>query len=329
MTKKAVILINLGTPNSPTKKDVKAYLKEFLMDPRVIQLPKLIRQILVYGLIVPFRSGRSSHAYQQIWTEKGSPLKVNTENLVEKLNLKTKNPVFYAMRYGQPNIARVLNQLNDFEEIIILPLYPQYASATTGSSLEAVFDYYKSQDIIPSLRIIRDFYHHPIFIKALAASLQTYLKPNHHLLLSYHGLPERQLESIGCKPVCQGACSMSKPQNHACYRYQCYASSHALAKELLLNDTDFSVSFQSRLGKTPWIKPYTDETLKNLAKQGIKNLVIACPSFVADCLETIEEIGIQGREDWKMLGGEEFTLVPCLNAQDIWVDAIIQLLDTF
>lgn len=326
MPKQAILLINLGTPNSASKKEVKAYLQEFLMDPRVIQIPKLIRGILVYGFITPFRSKRSAHAYQTIWTQQGSPLKLNTENLVKKLRQKMNIPIFYAMRYGHPQIAHTLTQLKDYEEIIVLPLYPQYASATTGSSFETIFDYYKTSQVVPSLKLIRDFYQRPEFIQALATSIQKELPPNHHLLLSYHGLPEKQLKAIGCRPICPSPCTQA--QNPACYRYQCYATSNALAQCLNLQTKDYSVSFQSRLGKTPWIKPYTDETLKRLAATGIKNLSIACPSFIADCLETLEEIGLQAKTQWQQLGGEEFKLIPCLNDQAIWVEALAKILTT-
>jgi len=326
MSTSAILIINLGTPNSPQVKDVRSYLAEFLMDPRVIQLPKLIRMFLVYGLILPFRPRRSAHAYQEIWTANGSPLKIHTENLAKKLQQASQIPVYYAMRYGQPQISSVLEQLKNHQEIIIFPLYPQYASATTGSSLEAVFDYYKTQAVMPSLKIVRDFYQHPAFINAVAASIRVYLGPEHHLLLSYHGLPERQLESIGCQPICPSSCNKN---TNGCYRQQCYASSKAIAKALELRTSQYSVAFQSRLGRTPWIKPYTDETIDSLAKQGIKKLVVACPSFVADCLETIEEIGIQAKKQWLDLGGEEFILVPCLNDQALWVKGIMNILSSF
>lgn len=326
MTTKAILIINLGTPNSPEIKAVRSYLAEFLMDPRVIQLPKIIRLILVYGLILPFRPRRSAHAYQQIWTAAGSPLKVHTENLAKKLQQASQIPVYYAMRYGQPQIASVLAELKSYQQLIILPLYPQYASATTGSSLAAVFEYYKTQAIMPSIKIIRDFYQHPAFINAVAESIRTYLGPQHHLLLSYHGLPEQQLKSLGCQPICHLSCSKN---TNGCYRQQCYASSNAIAQALNITTTQYSVAFQSRLGRTPWIKPYTDESIEALAKQGIKKLVVACPSFVADCLETIEEIGMQARKQWADLGGEEFILVPCLNDQDTWVQGIMNMLSTF
>jgi ferrochelatase len=328
MTKKGFLLINLGTPNSSELKDVKSYLKTFLMDERVITLPKLIRFILVYGIIVPFRSKKTTHAYQQVWTKDGSPLAFLTQKLIQKLqiNLSHDVKITYAMRYGNPSIASALDSLKECDEITLLPLYPQYASATTASSLIEVFDYYKTQQIIPNIKIIRDFFGHQDFIQALAKSMKPYLKTDHHLLLSYHGLPENQLDKIGCKPVCRDKCPPNIIPGKACYKQQCYLTSTALATTLNLTNKQYSISFQSRLGKTPWIKPYTDETLEKLAKQGIKKLSVACPSFVTDCLETLEEIAIQCKEQWKELGGEEFQFIPCLNDQDVWIDALKKIL---
>jgi ferrochelatase len=329
MNNKAYLLINLGTPEAPTRRSVKKYLQTFLMDERVIALPTFIRWILVYGIIAPFRSGRSAHAYQQIWTPSGSPLAVHSQHLIEKLRNKLPKDVklAFAMRYGEPSIQNALKQLADCDEIVILPLYPQYASATNASSTVAVFDYFKQQQIIPNLRVIRDFYQHPAYIQALSESIKPYLKQDYHLLLSYHGLPENQLEKIGCRPVCQSACSDEIKPGNACYRQQCFLTSKQLATSLKLTETEYSISFQSRLGKTPWIKPYTDEMLNTLREKGIKSLLIACPAFVADCLETLEEIGIQCKQQWLELGGEDLQLIPCLNDQDKWVDSLIQILD--
>lgn len=328
MHKKAFLLLNLGTPDAPTTSAVKRYLKTFLMDKRVIALPALIRFILVYGLIAPFRSRKSAHAYQQIWTKQGSPLLVHTENLINKLKLKIKSPhqIAFAMRYGNPSINDTLKNLEPFDELVILPLYPQYASATTGSSIMAVFDYYKDQQVLPNIKIIRDFYQHPAYIQALSASIKPYLKGDYHLLMSYHGLPENQLEKLGCKPVCRTPCPETILPGKACYRQQCFMTSKAVASLLNLDEKNYTISFQSRLGKTPWIKPYTDEMIEELAKRGIKNLLVVCPAFVSDCLETLEEIGIQAKETWHLLGGEQLTLIPCLNAQDHWVEAITEML---
>lgn len=325
MKKSSILLINLGTPNSPNLQSIKKYLKEFLMDRRVIALPFWIRWILVNMIIVPVRSKQSTHNYQTIWTKDGSPLKIHTQELVKKLQKKygAETQVAYAMRYGNPSIPEVLQHLcQTSEHITVVPLYPQYASATNGSSIEEVFNTLKNFEAIPELRIIRDFFDDSGYIRALSQSIAPYLKLDTHLLLSYHGLPENQLAKLGCNPVCQSECPMTPSINKPCYRQQCMITSHLVARELALNTNQYTVSFQSRLGKTPWIKPYTDETLKQLAAQGIKHLAVACPSFVADCLETLEEIGIQAKQTWQELGGESFQLIPCLNAQDVWVETL-------
>lgn len=327
MTKTGILLINLGTPDSPTPRSVKKYLKEFLMDKRVITLPYWIRYILVHGIIAPFRSKSSSHNYQAIWTQEGSPLLSHMRQLTEKLQENRSDyHVAFGMRYGHPSIESALDSLKNCEKLIILPLYPQYASATTGSSIEKVFEILSTKEVIPSLHMIRDFYQHPRFIDALVKSMQALIQPAHHLILSFHGLPERQLESLGCKPLCQGSCDTENIRVQGCYRQQCFINADKLTKALGIEKKDYTVTFQSRLGKTPWIKPYTDETLKHLAQQGVKNIQIACPSFVCDCLETLEEIAISAKEQWMDLGGESFEYMPCLNSQAIWVDALKEIL---
>ncbi|NBX84574.1 MAG: ferrochelatase [Gammaproteobacteria bacterium] len=329
MKKHSILCINLGTPDEPSTKAVRRYLKEFLMDKRVIALPYFIRWILVHGIIVPFRSRQSTHNYQTIWQPEGSPLMINTKKLIHKLQKKIGPDVHvtFAMRYGHPSIPNVLKKICKTSELItILPLYPQYASATNGSSIEAVFKTLQSLEAIPSIRIIRDFYNDDSYINALAQSIKPYIDENTHLLLSYHGLPENQLAKLGCQPVCQRACSNTPRMGVPCYRQQSFITSECVARALDLKTTQYTVSFQSRLGKTPWIKPYTDEMLHELSQKGIKHLAIACPSFIADCLETLEEIGIQAEQTWKAIGGETFKLIPCLNDQDIWIDALDEIL---
>ena len=329
MKKHGLLLINLGTPEAPTPRAVKTYLHEFLMDARVISLPYVIRAILVYGIIGPFRSKKSAHSYQEIWTTEGSPLALHTQKMTFKLaqKLEADIEVAYAMRYGQPSIALGLEVLKHCEKITILPLYPQYASATSASSIEAVFKELSKWQVLPNLEIIRDFYQHPAYQKALAESIRPFLDKDYHLLLSYHGLPENQLKTIGCKPICHPQCNILDAERPGCYRFQCYQTSSNLVKQLGLDKSQYSISFQSRLGKTPWIKPYTDHTIASLAEKGIKNLNVACPSFMVDCLETLEEIGMAAREQWKALGGENFKLIPCLNSQDIWIDALKEIVN--
>jgi len=322
--KQGLLLINLGTPDAPDVASVRRYLHEFLTDKRVIDLPAPLRYLLVYAFILPFRPRSSAHAYQEVWTDEGSPLMVHSLALLAKVQqrLAATHQVALGMRYGQPSIASALQQLSACDELTVLPLYPQYSSAATGSSIEKVLTLLAEKNTLPSLHIIRDFYQHPGFIAAQAALIKPYLADHDYLLFSYHGIPERHLERNGCKPVCAALCP---PDQSSCYRSQCQATTRALAGALSLDEDRYSSAFQSRLGKTPWIQPYTDVELPKLAQKGIRRLAIACPSFVADCLETLEEIGIRAKAQWLQLGGEELTLIPCVNDQDLWVDAVVDI----
>ncbi len=326
--KNGFLLINLGTPEKPDTHAVRRYLIEFLSDKRVIDLPAPLRYALVYGLIAPFRPKQSAQAYQAIWTEQGSPLLFHSQNLLAKLKQRF-DPQYYqvalGMRYGKPSIQKALDELKDCEKITILPLYPQYSSAATGSSIEKCFDVLSSQSILPSLSIIRDFYQHPAFIKAQAELIRPYLAEADHVLFSYHGLPERHLTKTGCQPICSNACKPASTAKKTCYRAQCYETTDLLAQTLDLKPHQYSLAFQSRLGKTPWIKPYLDEILPKLVQKDIKRLVVACPSFVADCLETLEEIGIRAKEQWIEAGGSDLKLVPCLNDNDNWVKGVCEI----
>ncbi|MDF1828227.1 MAG: ferrochelatase [Legionellaceae bacterium] len=325
--KHGLLLIQLGTPESPGVQDVRRYLRVFLSDKRVLDIPAFVRYVLLNLIILPFRSKRSAEAYQKIWTEQGSPLRTLSVSLKNKLqkSLAATHTVVLGMRYGEPSLKQAMKDLAHCESITVLPLYPQYASSSTGSSLEEVFTYFRTQTVIPSLRIIRDFYAHPAFIQAQAKQIQPYLNNSDYCLFSYHGLPERHIEKSGCKTVCLNNCPKPEGSNNGCYRAQCFESTRQLVETLGLNPAQYSTSFQSRLGKTPWIKPYTDEMLEQLAHQGIKRLVVACPAFVTDCLETLEEIGMQAKEQWLALGGESLTLVPCLNDEDHWVKALVDI----
>lgn len=325
--KKGLLLINLGTPKSPTVSDVRLYLREFLSDPRVIDLPTIARYILLYGVILPFRPKKTAKAYQSIWTSTGSPLLVNSLLLTDKLKnyLGDSYEIALGMRYGQPTLTQALKLLSDCSDITVLPLYPQYSSAATGSSIEACLKKIAVKNSHPNLKIIRDFFQNPAFIAAQAEIINPFLSHHDYLLFSYHGLPERHLKQTGCLSVCEIECPLPTLKNQTCYKAQCTATTQALANKLNLSADKFSMSFQSRLGRTPWIKPYTDLVLPELAKKGIKRLAIACPSFVADCLETLEEIGLRAKEQWLELGGEELTLVPCVNASDNWIKAIVEI----
>ncbi|KTD32647.1 ferrochelatase [Legionella moravica] len=326
--KQGLLLINLGTPNSTEVSAVKTYLSEFLTDKRVIDLPVLLRYVLVYLIILPFRAKKSAHAYQAIWTEQGSPLLIHNQQIANQLQLKlgADFKVVLGMRYGSPSILNALNQLKECESITILPLYPQYSSAATGSSIEEVMRLLAKQEVIPSITIIRDFFQHPSYINAQAKVISHHIDEDDFLLFSYHGIPERQVQKSGCKTVCQEACPTVSSSNQGCYKAQCHETSRLLASALNLTKNQYTTSFQSRLGKTPWIKPYTDELLSELVAKGIKNLAVVCPSFVTDCLETLEEMGIRTREQWLKLGGKKFTLIPCMNDDPDWISAIIELI---
>ncbi|WP_133130729.1 ferrochelatase [Legionella yabuuchiae] len=324
--KKGLLLVNIGTPESPEPSAVRQYLREFLSDKRVINLPTVLRYLLLYGIILPLRPKRSAEAYQAIWTENGSPLLLHCEDLVSELQARLSDvKVVLGMRYGQPNLEAALSELTDCEHITVLPLYPQYSSAATGSSLEKILRLVHRKSIIPSLTIIRDFHQHPAFINAQAELIKPYIQDQDMILFSYHGVPQNHLLIGPCKSICNRTCSNDSPQNPGCYRSQCLRTSAALASKLGLSTHSYLTSFQSRLGKTRWIEPYTDKILEDLAEKGVKRLVVACPSFVADCLETLEEIGIRAQEQWQKLGGETFTLIPCLNAHEAWVDAILEI----
>lgn len=325
--KKGLLITNLGTPKDATLSSVRRYLSEFLKDKRVIQIPAIFRYMLLYGYIIPFRAPKSLEAYQAIWTKEGSPLLINSQALLQKLmhRLEGQYRVALGMRYGEPSIEHALSLLADCDEITVLPLYPQYSSSATGSSIEQVFTFLAQKPVIPTTIVIRDFYQHPLFIHALSLQIKPYVSQHDFILFSYHGLPESHLIDTGCKKPCMDACSMQNPR---CYRAQCFHTSALLASALQLTPQRYATSFQSRLGKTPWIKPYTDDLFKALIQKGIKRLAVACPSFVADCLETLEEIGIRAKSQWIELGGEELVLIPSLNHSDEWVQTIAQIVTT-
>ena len=311
--KVGVLLANIGSPDSPGVRDVRKYLKNFLSDPRVIDIPLIFRFLLLYLFILPFRPKRSSEAYKKIWLKEGSPL-VHYSNLLAQ-NLSKELPSLFIIRsghcYGEPSFQRVLNEFQELEvsEILICPLFPQYASASTGSVIEKIFSLISKWENVPSIRTLPPFYDHPLFIKAFCEKIKESLKDfkADFILFSYHGLPERQIKKSNqdCLKK-ENCCSKVKP---FCYRSQCYETTRLFLKELQLETMPHATSFQSRLGRTPWIRPYTDVVIQELRQQGVENLLIVCPSFVIDCLETLEEMGL--RKDEK-----PFKLVPCLN--DTW-----------
>lgn len=325
--KKGLLLINLGTPDAPDILSVLRYLREFLADRHVITLPAFLRYALLYGLILPFRTRKTALAYQCIWTTKGSPLLLNSLNLLKKVqaHLGEETLVALGMRYGNPSIQMALQSLDQCSDITVLPLYPQFSEATTGSSIEKTLKHLSLKHR-PTLRVINDFHNHPGYINTLSAMIKPYLMDHDYILFSYHGLPENHLSQKKCPSICESHCPSLSLQNDRCYRAQCFQTTRSIANRLHLNTHQYGTSFQSRLGKTAWIKPYTDEMLEILAKKGIKRLAIICPSFVADCLETLEEIAIRAKQHWLKQGGSQFTLIPCLNDNDQWVEGIQEII---
>ena len=330
-----VLLVNLGTPESPDTGDVRRYLREFLSDPRVIDINPLARWLLLNLIILPFRPRQSAEAYRTIWTDRGSPLLFHGEDLTRMVTerLGAGHQVALAMRYGNPSIPDVIDRMlvNGVERIVVIPLFPQYSSAATGSALDRVYQVAGEAWNVPSIDAVPAFYDHEAFIDAFASVARPHLtefKPD-FVLFSYHGVPERHVQKsdrtgqhcLG-KPDC---CATIGPVNRYCYRAQCFATTRALVRALDLSDGGYDTSFQSRLGNTPWIKPYTDERLPELVAQGVKRLAVMCPAFVADCLETIEEIGMRAKEDWVAAGGEDLLLVPSLNSEPVWADAVVQI----
>lgn len=330
-----VLLVNVGTPEAPESGPVRRYLRQFLRDPRVLDINPIGRWLLLNLVILPFRPRRSAEAYRKIWTKEGSPLLVHGNAMAERLAtvLGDRYHVVLAMRYGAPSIESGLQEFKDegIDEVVIFPLYPQYAASSTGTTLEHVFRLAGKMWNVPSLYVVPPFYDDEGTIAACAEIASDYIlqPPPDHVLFSFHGLPERHmLKSDETGEHClkeDGCCHEMCEANRNCYRAQCYATAKSIAMALNLADGEWSVSFQSRLGATPWIQPYTDEVIPELASEGNRTLTVACPSFVADCLETLEEIGIRAAEDFKAVGGESLSLVPALNAHPSWIRAAAAL----
>jgi ferrochelatase len=326
-----LLLINLGTPDEPTTPAVRRYLREFLSDPRVIDINAVGRALLLNLIILPTRPAKSAEAYRKVWdAERGSPLLAHSKDLADGVQAKLGESwrVQLAMRYGNPSIPAALDALRTVgvDRIVVLPLYPQYAASSTATSVARVMELVISRWDTQPHDIVPAFYADPGFLAAFAAVAEPAIaaaKPDHSLF-SFHGLPERQIKTsdpTGSPCLASSTCCDSiTAANQNCYRAQCYATARSLASRLGI--TDYTVCFQSRLGRTPWITPHTDVLLDELAKQGKKRLAVLCPAFVADCLETLEEIGMRAREQFKAAGGEELTLVPSLNATPAWVDAV-------
>ncbi|WP_062057226.1 ferrochelatase [Aquimarina longa] len=327
---KGILLVNLGSPDSTDPKDVKKYLGEFLMDPRVIDVPLWARTLLVKGIILNTRPKKSAAAYQKIWWDEGSPLIVLSERLQKKVADRTSIPVGLAMRYGSMNIKKGLQELHDkgVDEVLIIPLYPQFAMATTETILVLAEELRKEHFPNMKLTDVPAFYNNKDYISILSKSISEKLETldYDHLLFSYHGVPERHIRKSDitkshCK-VDKSCCNTASPAHEFCYRHQCYDTTRQVAEQLKLKEGTYSTSFQSRLGFDPWLQPYTDRTIERMGKEGIKKMAIVTPAFVSDCLETLEEIAMEGEEIFHEVGGKEFTTIPCLNDRDDWADLI-------
>jgi protoporphyrin/coproporphyrin ferrochelatase len=326
-SQKAVLLVNLGSPDSPSVPDVRRYLREFLMDGRVLDAPWPIRCFIVYGLILPFRPRRSAEAYQKIWQPEGSPLVILGRKVQQELQRRLGVPVELAMRYQNPSIPAALRRLRDggIRHLCVIPMFPHYAMSSFETAVERVNTVVRELGSPMSLEVVSPYYDHPDYIRALAGHAKSFLQqPYDHLLFSFHGLPERHLHKSDptghhClqSPDC---CEVSSPALATCYRAQCFRTVAAFAAQTGI--PNYSVAFQSRLGRQPWLKPYTDFELPRLAQAGVKRLLVMCPAFVADCLETLEEIGLRGRETFLAAGGRDLTLIPCLNDNPLWLDAL-------
>ncbi len=330
-----VLLLNVGTPDAPETREVRRYIVEFLSDPRVLDMNPVARFLLLRLVILPFRPARSAEAYRKIWTAGGFPLLVHGTALRDGLaaRLGLKYVVALAMRYGKPSLAAAMEDLRarGCERIVVFPLFPHYASATTGSALEAVERYTSRTRNAPPLSVVPPFYADPGFIEAFARNTRAVLDeaPSDHVLFSFHGLPERQvLKADTSGRHClrsESCCDAIGPANRDCYRAQCFETARLLSRALGLKKDAWSLAFQSRLGRVPWIEPATDQVVPELGRSRVQNLLVVCPAFVADCLETLEEIGLRAAESFRAAGGGTLRLVPSLNATEAWVEAAERL----
>lgn len=322
--------MNLGSPDSTEVKDVRRYLKQFLMDERVMDMPWLSRTLLVKGIIVPFRAPKSAHAYSTIWWKNGSPLIVLTKQLQEAVQPLLDIPVEIAMRYGNPTpeaaYESLLRQQPGLEEVILFPLYPHYAMSSYETAVEYMKEKHRQQKYTFKLTTIKPYYNNADYIDALSEHMRPYLQQDFdHLLFSYHGIPARHViksDITGNHCLQKGdCCDTASPAHAFCYRHQVFTTTKLVAEQLNLPKEKYSISFQSRLGKG-WLEPFTDVRFEEMPKEGIKKLLVICPAFVSDCLETLEEIAERGKESFLQAGGESFEMIPCLNVDTRWVQAI-------
>lgn len=332
---KGVLLVNLGSPDSTDPKDVKKYLDEFLMDERVIDLPYVLRALLVKGIILNTRPKKSAEAYSKIWWDEGSPLIVLSERLQDKIDSFTSVPIALAMRYGSMTIENGLEELHQkgVDEVLLIPLYPQFAMATVETIVVLAEEIRAEKYPQMSFTQMPPFYNHPDYIRVLSESIKESLegKEYEHLLFSYHGVPKRHIRK---SDITNGHCKMNgkccatpSPAHQFCYSHQCKEVTRLVGEYLELEEGTYSTTFQSRLGFDPWLTPYTDRTIEKMGLGGTKKLAIATPAFVSDCLETLEEIAMEGEEIFHEVGGKEFHVIPCLNDSEDWVKVLSRWID--
>ncbi len=330
--------MNLGSPDSTEVKDVKKYLTQFLMDERVIDYPWIFRKILIGGIIVPTRSPKSAEAYKKVWTEEGSPLVITTFKQKEELEKLVNDPIEVSMRYGNPNMEHAFENLvkrvDGLDEVLAIPLYPHYAMSSYETAVEHAKEVHKKKKYGFKLSFVEPFYKEEHYIDALAESIRPYLQKDYdQILFSYHGLPERHMRKADptnchCMKVAN-CCEVPSPAHATCYRHQCRTTTGLIAGKLGIPKEKIGFSFQSRLGREEWLKPYTAFRLEELPKEGIKKLLVVCPAFVSDCLETLEEISMEGKNEFLHAGGEEFTFIPCMNVQPLWIEALASYVKKF
>ena len=335
--KTGILLINLGTPDSPSTSDVRKYLLQFLLDNRVIDYSWILRNLLVRGLIVPFRASASAKLYKKLWTDEGSPLKVYGQQVATQLQNKVGNKakVILGMRYQNPSIESALDELKkeNFNRIVVFPMFPQYASASTGSAHEEVLRIVSKWQVIPELHFINSYHDNVGMIEVFADNARKMNPDNYeHFVFSFHGLPQSQLVRADHNQVClksADCCQSISEKNCMCYSAQCHSTARNIAERLNLDKEKYTISFQSRLGPEKWTQPPTDKILENLAKDGIKRVMVFSPAFVADCLETTVEIEDEYRQEFLDKGGEKLDLVPSLNNDPRWVQAIQDMVSPF
>jgi protoporphyrin/coproporphyrin ferrochelatase len=326
MNNRAVLLVNLGSPDSASVADVRTYLREFLMDGRVLDAPYPVRWCIVHLSILPKRPAQSAEAYEKIWTPEGSPLVAISRRVRHELQALVGVKVELAMRYRNPSIPDAIRKLRSegIKDLLLIPLFPHYAMSSYETAVARVREVIAEMAPGMSLTVVPPYYDHPDYIQAMTANACEYLPKDHdHLLFSFHGIPERHLRKsdptgrhcLNSQDCCEGDC----PASRTCYRAQCFKTAEAIVRMASIPKHMYSIAFQSRLGREPWLTPYTDRVIEGLAKAGIKRLAVICPSFVSDCLETLEEIGIRGRQTFMDAGGKEFTSIPCLNEHPSWL----------